>query len=161
MKPVPALLARLLPLLQVGFAVGALRYACEFIAPDYSMWFGLYYVMPVALLVIGLRGSWGDVPWRTVAGTAFLAGLICWGVWNSIAYTTGQFMEWNHGRFFNDPTGETTRAAPVAATTMGKIGWGLAQGGITGVIGGIWCVVFGTILVWLPAKLRAGGRQGA
>ena len=148
-EPTPSQLSRLIPLLQLGFAVGAVRYACEFIAPQYSMFFGLYYIMPIAILIIGLSNTWGDISWRALAGTMFLTGILCWGIANTAAYTTGQFLGWTHGRF------DESRAAALAETDMMKIVVGLAQGVVTGILGGIWCIIFGSLFIWIPTRMRA------
>jgi len=151
--PVPSLGQRVFPVAAVGLAVGLARYACEFVAPEYAMWFGVYYVMPVVILIVGVRRAWGPIGWRAMAGTMLCVALIAWGIPNTIAYTTGQFLEWNHGRFFYGGEGaEGNRAAPIAATTLGKIGWGVAQGFLTSLAGTVWCVVFGTVFVWVPRR---------
>lgn len=156
MHPTPTLRQRVLPLIVLGLTTGLVRYAFEFVAPDQAMWFGVYYVMAAAILVIGVRGTWGPVRWPTLLGTMALTCLVVWGVPNTLAYTTGQFLEWNHGRFhFGGPDDPTNRAAPIAATTLGKVGWGTLQGLLTSVAGTVWCTVLGTILIWLPGRLRA------
>jgi hypothetical protein len=144
----PPLASRIRVLVLIGLAVGLSRYALEFAASYAAMWFGVYYVMPVAILVIGVRRSWGDIRWPALLGTILVMCLIVWGIPNALAYTTGQFLGWQHGRFAAE------RAAPLAATAFGKIGWGLLQGLATSVAGTVWCTVFGTIFIWLPARLR-------
>lgn len=158
MADTPTLGARLKPLVAIGLAVGLIRYALDFTTAGYAMYVGVYYVMPVVFLVIGLRRQWGPIRWPAVFGTMALTALIVWGIPNTLAYTTGQFLEWNHGRFYNggedDPA---NRAAPVAATAAGKIGFGVMQGVLTAVAGTIWCTVWGTLVIWLPAKLSKRG----
>jgi hypothetical protein len=148
----PPLSQRLLPLVLFGSVVGAIRFAAEFIAPEQSMYFGLYYLMPPAILWVGLTKRWGAVRWTQVAGTMVVLAFLTWFVWNSIAYVTGQFMGWEHGRF------GAGRAPVIAETTMGKLTAGLATGGLTTVAGSLWCVVFGTVFIWLPA--RFGNKSG-
>ena len=151
----PPLTQRIRALAVFGLAVGLIRYALEFVAPDAAMWFGLYYAMPVALLVVGVRRSWGDIRWLTLLGTMFVLCPIVWGISNSLAYTTGQFLGWQHGRFYyGGPDDPANRAAPIAATALGKLGWGLLQGLLTSIGGTVWCTAWGTLLVWLPARLR-------
>ncbi|MCA8976641.1 MAG: hypothetical protein KDC98_18110 [Planctomycetes bacterium] len=153
MTDVPSLGARLRPLALLGLAIGLIRYGLEFMAPGVAMFFGVYYVMPIAFLVIGIRRQWGPIRWPAVLGTMALLCLIVWGITNTLAYTTGQFLEWNHGRFYNGgPSDPDNRAAPIAATALGKIGWGLLQGVLTSVAGTIWCTLWGTVVIWLPAK---------
>ena len=155
MHTVPPLRQRLLPLVAVGLAVGLARYVAEFVAPGQAMYVGIYYVMPIAFLVVGLRDGWGPIRWPALLGTMALLCAIVWGVSNTLAYTTGQFLGWQHGRFHNGgPDDPTNRAAPIAATALGKIGLGVMQGVLTSVAGTIWCTLWGTVLIWLPARLR-------
>ena len=119
---------------------------------------GLVHLLPV----VGLRGAWGIPRWRVVPGTMLVLCLIVWGIPNTLAYTTGQFLEWNHGRFYyGGPDDPDNRAAPLAATALAKIGWGLAQGGLTALVGTVWCTFWGTVLIWLPARIRANRVAGA
>src|SRR5690606_30085301 len=118
----PPIGERIRGLVLLGLAVGLLRYALEFTESPHTQWVGVYYVMPVALLVVGLRGSWGAIPWPSMFGSIALMCLFVWGLPNTLAYTTGQFLGWQHGRFAEG------RAAPIAATALGKIGWGVLQG---------------------------------
>lgn len=155
MPPTPPLRQRLLPLVVLGLAVGLARYAMEFVAPEHAMWFGVYYVIGATIVLIGLTGKWGAIRWPALLGTMALMCLIVWGIPNTLAYTTGQFLEWKHGRFhYGGPDDPTNRAAPIAATTIGKIGWGVLQGLLTSVAGTIWCTILGTVFIWLPGRLR-------
>lgn len=139
----------MLPLAALGLAVGAVRYALEFVAPQHSMWFGVYYVMAAAYVVVGITDAWGPIRWPAMAGTMICLAFTVWGVWNTVAYTTGQFLGWEHGRF--EPN---VRAAPVADTTLAKIGWGVAQGFLTSVAASIASILVGTVFIWLPGRLR-------
>ncbi len=152
MNDTPPLRERLLPLVLYGWVVGGIRLLLDFIAPEQSMNFGLYYFMPLALHWVGLRKHWGAVRWTQVAFTMVVLAFLTWFVWNSIAYVTGQFMGWEFGRF------AAARAAPIAETTMGKLAAGLSTGALTAVAGSLWCVVWGTVLIWLPA--RFGPKSG-
>lgn len=155
MQPTPPLGARVRPLVVLGLATGLLRYAMEFVAPEHAMWFGIYYVMAAAILILGVRGTWGAIRWPALLGTMTLVCVIVWGISNTLAYTTGQFLEWNHGRFYHGgPEDQGTRAAPIAASALGKVGLGLLQGVLTSIAGTIWCTVLGTLLIWLPGRLR-------
>ncbi len=144
----PPLRQRLFPLVVYGWVIGAIRYLLEFIAPDQAWYFGLYYYMPVAILFVGLSKKWGAVRWTQVAGTMVALAVLTWFVCNSIAYATGQFMEWEHGRF---RTG--TGASPIADTVSGKLWAGVSTAAGTTVIGTLWCVAWGTAAIWLPTKL--------
>ena len=142
----PPFRQRLLPLVLYGWVIGAIRYLMDFIAPDQAWYIGLYYYMPVAILFVGLSKKWGAVRWTQVAGTMVALAVLTWFVCNSIAYVTGQFMEWRHGRF---PTG-----SPIADTVSGKLWAGVSTAAVTTVAGTLWCVVWGTVVIWLPAKRR-------
>lgn len=156
LPPTPPLGQRIRGLVVFGLAVGLIRYVLEFVAPEQAWWFGVYYLMPIAFLVVGVRGTWGPIRWLPLLGTMFVVALIVWGIPNCLAYTTGQFLEWSHGRFYNaGPDGEGTRAAPIAATALGKIGWGVAQGALTSIAGTVWCTAMGTVLIWLPGVIRS------
>ncbi|MBL8730617.1 MAG: hypothetical protein JNM25_19525 [Planctomycetes bacterium] len=156
MTPTPPLAQRIRGLVLLGLTIGLIRYALEFTQSQHTMSFGVYYVMPIAFLVVGLRGLWGDITWPKLLGSMAVMCLIVWGIPNTLAYTTGQFLGWQHGRFYHGGTedAEHTRAAPIAATTLGKLGWGALQGLLTSVAGTIWCTLWGTVLIWLPARLR-------
>jgi hypothetical protein len=163
MATTPPLAQRIRGLVLLGLGIGLCRYGLEFVAPDRAMWFGVYYLMPIALLVVGVRGSWGDITWPRMLGSLAVMCLLVWGIPNTLAYTTGQFLGWQHGRFYNGGVedAENTRAAPIAATTLGKLGLGVLQGLLTSVAGTIWCTVWGTLLIWLPARRRRGRAAGA
>ncbi|MBX3461639.1 MAG: hypothetical protein KF830_00570 [Planctomycetes bacterium] len=155
MQPTPPLGQRLHGIVQLGLTVGLARYALEFTGSPAAMWIGVYYVMPIALLVIGLQRRWGDIGWLALLGTTAVLCLLVWGIPNTLAYTTGQFLGWQHGRFhYGGPDDPHNRAAPIAASTLGKLGWGVLQGLLTAVAGTIWCTFWATLFVWLPARLR-------
>lgn len=43
---------------------------------------------------------------------------------------------------------------PASMAVMCLIVWGMSQGLLTSVGGTIWCTLWGTLLIWLPARLR-------
>lgn len=162
----PPLEKRLWPLFVFGSIVSAIRLALDAIAPnsEITMQFGVYWLMPLALAFVGFTGRWGTIGWKPMALTMIALGFAVWGVWNSIAYTTGQFMEWTHGRF--DPgervvaedgtvSWENGRAAPIMDSAFLKVAMGLLHGFLSSLTSSVWCIVWGTVLVWLPARLRA------
>ena len=136
-----------------GLTVGGIRYILEFVAPAHTMYFGLYYAMPLALVLTGWTNAWGPIRWRPLFRAMALTGLIVWGTWNSLSYTTAQFFEWTHGRF--NPFEPGQRALPIADGALYKVGSGLAQGLITSVAGASWMIVLGTLTIWLPGRLRS------
>ena len=139
-------------LVLIGLAIGGVRFVLEFLAPNQSMYFGLYYAMPVALLAIGLSNAWGSVRWLSLLRAMVFTAVIVWGTWNSVSYTTAQFLEWNHGRF--SALEGDQRALPIAATAVGKIVLGVLQGLLTSIAGAIWLTTIGTLTIWLPGRLR-------
>ena len=114
----------------------------------------------IAFWVVGIKAGWGTVRWRSVVGTMAVLALIVWGIPNTISYTTGQFLEWNHGRFhFEGWEHPASRGAPIGENAATKVGWGVAQGLLTSIAGSIWLSLWGTICIWLPARLRRGKRE--
>lgn len=155
MPTTPPLRTRIRPMVCIGLPIATVRFALEFVAPDADWHIGVYYLLPVVMLVLGQRYAWGRIEWKLVPWSMFVMCLIVWGIPNTIAYTTGQFLEWNHGRFhFAGWDSDQSRAAPIAATTLGKIGYGLLQGGLTTLLGTVWCTIWGSVLIWLPARMR-------
>lgn len=142
-------------MVQIGLPIAAARFVAEFVAPDIGWYFGVYYLMPVVMLWLGQRYAWGPIPWKLVPWSMFVMCLLVWGLPNTVAYTTGQFLEWDHGRFhFEGWDSDRSRAAPIAQTTIGKIGYGVLQGGLTSLVGTVWCTIWGSVLIWLPARMR-------
>lgn len=158
---------RILPLVLFGWALAATRLILDFTAPDWppTMHIGVFFTLPFFIAYIGLMRKWGRISWPQMALSMLLVGFLVWGIWNSIAYTTGQFMEWTHGRF--DPgtptigadgvtTYEGGRASPIQAESLGKIGQGLLHGLVSSVAGSVWCILFGSVFIWVPAMLGRG-----
>ena len=148
MTPTPPLRKRIGWLATAGLAIGLVRLVLEFVAPAQSMYFGVYYLMPVLLVAVGVTQFWGDITWKVMFGSILALCLIVWGIPNTLSYTIGQFQEWTHGRFAEG------RAAPIAESAAAKIGLGVMQGALTSLAGTVWCTVAGTLAIWLPAHLR-------
>lgn len=127
-----------------GWAVALIRFILEFTAPDYAMYIGVYFVMPVAYLYYGVTGRLDDLSWPRLALAMVMVAFFVWFIPNAISYTTAQFMGWQHGRF----------SADIAASAGGKILSGLGVAVVTFVGGALWSVVFGTLLTWLPGHRR-------
>ena len=62
-----------------------------------------------------------------------LTALLTFGIWNSVAYITGQFLEWDHGRFRSVEPDQ--RAFPIQDTTGMKILMGATMGAATTLTG--------------------------
>jgi hypothetical protein len=138
------------PLVFFGWVVAAIRFALEFTAPQQAWYFGVYWLMPIALLYFGLvRHRLDHLSWPRLALAMILVGMLVWFVPNAISYSTAQFQGWTHGRF-----APNVQSAPIAPTPVGKIRTGVVVGFLTGLAGSVWCIVWSTLLVWLPAYLR-------
>ena len=155
MRTTPPLRMRIKPLVLVGLPIASLRLLAEFVAPNLAMYFGVYYLMPIVILVLGAKDAWGPIRWTLIPISMATMCLIVWGIPNTIAYTSGQFLEWNHGRFyFEGWDSDQSRAAPIADTVVEKLGWGVSQGLLTSLVGTLWCTFWGTLLIWIPARRR-------
>ena len=160
---VPPLWSRLRGLVITGWIIAAVRLGLDAWWPEgpITMHFGLFYLMPLALAYVGLTHRWGPIRWMSMALTMLLLAVLVWSISTAIAYTTGQFMEWSHGRFWpgtgvTGADGEVVdrRAMAIQPTVLGKIGAGLLHGALSGVAGTVWCMAIGTVVIWLPARLR-------
>ena len=151
---------RIRGLVLFGWLVALIRFGLEAtLHPakgDPAWFFGVYFLMPVAFLVVALRKTLDDLRWPKIALASLLIGVFVWGIPDAIIYTAGQFLGWTHGRF--EPE---TRSAPIAPTALGKVGWGLVVGAGTAVIGSLWCLVWTTVVIWLPGALRRKRRVTA
>ena len=165
----PRLGERLVPLLIFVYVVAAIRLGLDFWSRENAFWFGTYFTIPIALAYIGLGRRWGEIRWTTMAGTMLLVGLCGLVVANTISYTTAQFMEWTDGRFSpvtptvdelgnpvldeaGDPVLEGVKGPPPQETTTDKLLHGLGAGAGTGGAGTVWCLIWGTLLIWLPVR---------
>jgi hypothetical protein len=144
---------RIRGLVLFGWLVALLRFGLEPTAKpaqgDVAWILSVYFLMPVAFVWTGIRGTFDDLRWPKIALIAALIGILVWAIPNAIIYTTAQFLGWTHGRFApND------RAAPLATTTLGRLGAGLGVAGMTAIAGAIWSLVWMTLVVWLPGVVR-------
>ncbi len=140
---------RLAPLVLIGWTVAAIRLVLEFAAPEESMFFGVYYAMPVALLWAGMTGRFRGVRVPHYLLGIFVVALLVWTVPNAITYTLGQFLGWEHGRF--QPA---VQSAPIAESALAKLGTGVMVAALTTVAGTLWMLVWSLPLGWLPTWLR-------
>lgn len=140
---------RMRPLIFVGLAVGAVRLVLDFAHVEAAMWIGVYYALPVALLVAGIRGTYDGVSWWQLVVGMSLVSMCCWLPANTIAYTAAQFLGWTHGRF------APGRAPPIADEAGRKIMAGITTGALTSVAGTLWLGAWSTVLVWIPGRVRA------
>jgi len=138
----------------IAFETGAIRWQATI---------GVYYVSGALLLIASFRGTYRGLSYgRHVLGMVML-GLLCWGVPNSIVYTTAQFQGWEHGRFTPPPAEgvevpEGTareRSGPIAETALGKVASGVGVGAGTTVASFVlWNFWLMNLLIYLPARLR-------
>jgi hypothetical protein len=138
-----------------GLLVALVRFGIDAsIKPERShplFYVGVDVLMPIAYLVIGIRGIWDDIPWSKYWLIALMLGVLVWGIPNAITYTTAQFLGWQHGRF----------ALPLGETTPGKLGRGLGVGGGSTIFGFVASLVVLTLLTWLPGWFRRRKRAPA
>ena len=165
----------------VAWAVAGVKFALEFREQEESILFalgssrwqaaiGVYYVMPVLLLIANLRGVFKGLGYGKLVLGMLLLAVLCWFVPNTIVYTTAQFKGWTHGRFAPGPPkkadppavgevasklaeeGPPARNAPVAKGTAGKILTGLGVAGGTTLFGFVWCFIWMNLLIYLPRR---------
>ena len=146
---VPPLRERILGLVVFGWAVALVRFFLDLTVPEHAMGFGVYFAMPVAFAYVGLTGRWGRVRWwPTIPGTMLVLALLVWGAVNWPVYTAAQFLGWEHGRFAPD------RAPPLQDDALGKVIAGLSYAALSTLAATVWCTLWATLLIWLPARLR-------
>ncbi len=142
-------LAAMAPLIFIGWAIAAVRLALDFAMPEVSLWFGVYYLMPVVFAFYGFRTTrFNGWPWLHILLAAVIAGVAVWTIPNSIAYTLAQFMGWEHGRFSEG------RAPAVQDTSFAKLLTGVGVSFMTGLAGSVWSTVWMTLLIWLPGRRK-------
>jgi hypothetical protein len=149
----PSLWSRARGLVLFGWLVALIRFAIDAkFHPGRGeplFWFGVYTLMPIAFLVAGIRGTFDDMSWKRLALMSILIGLLVWGLPNFITYTTARFLGWTDGRFAPPKSGY-----PFGDDTGARILGSLLAGVITGVIGAAWCILWTTLLIWLPGRSR-------
>ncbi len=133
-----------------GWAVAATRLLLDFVAPEQSMYVGVYYLMPVAYLYFGLRGKWDHLPWRQAALALVAVAFFVWFIPNFIAYSAAFLTGLEQGRFSPGNSGRLSGFEGPFMTILNG-GW---VAGITFLVGSAWSVVLGTLLIWLPGALR-------
>lgn len=157
----PSLMSRLKPIMFVAWAVIALRFALEFTAPENARALpGIYYAMPLLLAWAGWRGQLDAFSYgRMVLGFLLLA-VLCWTLPNLIVYSTAQFLGWEHGRFYPgtelpDGSIEGQFGPAIADSTGGKLLTATTVALLTTIAGFVWTFVWGTLVVYLPKRIRA------
>lgn len=136
-------------LIVFGWIVAAIRFVLDITATDAAMFFGVYYAMPLAYLYMGVKAKFDHLSWTRLALTMVVVAFFVWLIPNVLTYTTAQFMEWDFGRF------APGRAAPIADGSIGKLITGLTLGFGTMLAGTGWSIVFATLFIYLPKRLRA------
>jgi hypothetical protein len=155
--------SRVRGLVLFGIAVAALRFILDAtIQPGEWSWgwfVGVSFLMPLAFLYVGIRGTMDDIRWPKFLLMSLILGVLVWGIPNLITYTTAQFQGWQFGRFepvVKDAAGDYVRghAPPIADSTAGKIKAGLMAAGGSALFTTIGSIVLFTLLVWLPGVIR-------
>lgn len=152
-----SLWSRIQGLVIFGWIVALIRLLLEVVAPEQSMYFGVYWMMPLAYLYYGMTGKWDDLPWSRVALSIVAVAFLVWCLPNAITYNIATFAGWDHGRF----------SAASYPTILGRdtavmaILNGLVVSVVTGIVGSAWSVVWSTLLLWLPGHFRRRKLQTA
>ncbi len=101
--PMPSLWSRARGLILFGWLVALIRFGIDAkyhpVRWEPLFFVGVYFLMPIAFLVAGIRGTFDDMSWKRLALMAILIGLLVWGLPNLITYTTARFLGWTEGRF--------------------------------------------------------------
>ena len=137
-------------LVYFGWAVAAIRLLLDLFAPEQSMFFGVYIMMPLAYLYYGVKGRWDHLAWRRVAGSLLVVVFLVWFIPNLISYTTAYFVGLEHGRFSPENSG---RRDGFEGPLMTMLNGGMVAGA-TFLAGSVWSVTLGTLFIWLPAAMR-------
>jgi hypothetical protein len=132
-----------------GWIVAAIRLALDITATDAAMYFGVYYAMPLAYLYMGVKAKLDHLSWTRLALSMVVVAFFVWLIPNVITYTTAQFMEWDFGRFA--PGG----AGTIAASSFDKLITGVTLGFGTMLPGTGWSIVFATLFIYVPKRIRA------
>lgn len=133
-----------------GWIVAATRLLLDFVAPEQSMFIGVYFLMPLAYLYYGLKGKWDHLPWKRTASALLVVVLLVWFVPNWIAYSTAALAGLDHGRF--SPEAYQTvieRDTPVKIILNAGI-----VSAATFAAGSVWSISLGTLFIWLPGAMR-------
>lgn len=147
-EPQPPLGRVLWPLVYCGWAIGALRLLLDAFAPDVAMYVGLYYLLPLVLIVfVAQRRFEPHGMGRCLLVAVVAAPLISFPV-NTLAYGAAQFAGWTHGRFADD------RALPVAEELADKLLSAVVAGLGTSLAGTVWLVLFTWVIVGTARLVR-------
>ncbi len=152
------------PLVYIGWGVAIVRFALDVFARDYAWYFGVYWIMPVVVIVFGVRKHFAGVRFWRFVRAMILVGFCVWALPNSFSYPVAQFQGWTHGRFDPRVIGEDAdgneivvhqgKAMPIAKTPLGKLGSGVGLASLTGLAGSFWMLVWGIPIAWLPVRKR-------
>lgn len=140
--------SRLKPFLLVLYPIAAARLALDFWDRESLLTknVSIYWAVAILIVWLGLTRRWGFIGFRAMMGTVALAAALTFGICNSIAYTVGQFMGWQTGRY--DPE----NSAPLAEGTLGKILAGLTHGAISTLAATVYMGLFACAFVLVIKK---------
>lgn len=139
-----------------GWLVVLVRLVLDGVAPDRAWTVGIFFLMPVALLVIGRKGGLDAWSWKRLATGMILIGVLCWGLGNLLSYGTAATLGWDHGRFNPDGPGPPFGTGPPLPrdTLLQKLGWIGLPAGAGAIAGSLWCILWGSLLIYLPGRAR-------
>lgn len=136
------------PLVFIGWGIAAVRLALEFVAPDASMYVGVYYLMPIVLIAYSVKKRFDDLLFLRLMLGMLIVGVLVWGLPNFIAYSTAQFQGWEHGRF------AAGRSEPLREGTAARLLAGISIAWKTSLVGTFWMAVWSFFATWIPGALR-------
>ncbi|MCY3554148.1 MAG: hypothetical protein OXH56_02390 [Gemmatimonadetes bacterium] len=146
----PSLWSDIRGLVFFGWIVAATRLLLDFVAPEQSMFIGVYFLMPLAYLYYGLKGRWDHLAWRRVAGSLLVVVFLVWFIPNLVSYSTALFAGLDHGRFSPQ---NFVRVFDDEGPVMTILNGAMVAGG-TFLAGSVWSVSLGTLFIWLPGAMR-------
>lgn len=152
-----SLWSRIQGLVIFGWIVALIRLLLEVVAPGQSMFFGVYWMMPIAYLYMGLSGKWDDLSWPGVAKTIVIVAFLVWCLPNAVSYNIAAFAGWEHGRFSAEAY-PTIIGRDTAITTFINA---LVVSVVTGIAGSVWSITWSTLVIWLPGHFRRRKLQTA
>ena len=152
-----SLWSRIQGLVIFGWIVALVRLLHEVVAPEQSMYFGVYWMMPLAYLYCGVTRKWDDLPWSRMALSIVAVAFLVWFLPNAVSYNIATFSGWEHGRFSPDAYPTLIARDSGIATILN----GLMVSVVTGVGGSAWSIVWGTLLIWMPGHFRRRKLQTA
>lgn len=148
------------PLLIVAALLAMARIVLESLEVEAARYVGVYYLMPVVLLVFGQLRPWTR-GWKNLAKGIALLGLLVFLPFNIGSYVAANFDGLSGMRYGEDRMMTAAKAAeflagdPESPSEVERVFGGVATGLITGLVNSLWCLIFATVFVWRPLNQTA------